>query len=196
VQRLAKTGILNERTVAAHCVHVTGKDIATLAERRVNVVHNPESNCNNAVGAARLHEMAAGGVRVGLGSDGYSPRMWDEFKTALHVQQPSARAAVYAAAFANNRDIVRDLWGMDVGRIAKGARADFILVDYFPPTPLTPENLSGHLLFGIANAPIHSLVVNGRQIVQNGHCVTVDERAIAEKASIQARSLWRRFENS
>jgi hypothetical protein len=38
--------------------------------------------------------------------------------------------------------------------------------------------------------------VNGRFIVQNKQCVTVDERAVAEKAAIQARSLWRRFEDS
>ena len=47
---------------------------------------------------------------VGLGSDGYSPRMWDEFKTAFHVQKLRTGdprvgyAEAYAAAFLNNRD--------------------------------------------------------------------------------------------
>ena len=73
-----------------------------------------------------------------------------------------AYAEAYAAAFLNNRAIVKKIWGMEIGRIETGARADLILVDYYPPTPLDRGNLFGHLLFGIANAPVDSLMVNGR----------------------------------
>ncbi|HUI57928.1 MAG TPA: amidohydrolase family protein, partial [Bryobacteraceae bacterium] len=77
VKRLRDFGILDERTLAAHCLHVTAADMATLARHQVNVIHNPQSNCNNAVGAAKLPELVRRGVLVGLGSDGYSPRLWD-----------------------------------------------------------------------------------------------------------------------
>jgi putative selenium metabolism protein SsnA len=199
VRRLRDLGVLNERALAAHCVHVAAADIAALARHRINVVHNPQSNCNNAVGAAKLLEMMRAGVLVGLGSDGYSPRMWEEFKTAFHVQKLRAGdprvayAEAYAAALLNNRAIARKIWGMEIGRIEAGARADLILVDYFPPTPLHRANLFGHILFGIANAPVDSLVVNGRFVLKNKECVTVDERAIADKAATQARGLWARF---
>ena len=198
VPRLAKAGILNDRTLAAHCLHVGAKEIRTLAEHGVNVIHNPQSNCNNAVGVAKLPEMLQAGVTVGLGSDGYSPRLWDEFKTSLHVQKLRSRdpRAGYGSALLNNREIVRKVFGFDIGRVETGASADLILVDYFPPTPLRADNLFGHLLFGISNAPVDSLIVNGHFVVQNMQCVTVDERAVAEKASRQAQSLWRRFENS
>jgi putative selenium metabolism protein SsnA len=199
VKRLRDLGVLDERCLAAHCVHVTAADIGTLARRRVNVVHNPQSNCNNAVGSANLLEMFRRGVLVGLGSDGYSPRMFEEFKTAFHVQKLRAGdprvgyAEAYAAAFLNNRTIVKKLWGMEIGRIEKGARADLILVDYYPPTPLHSGNLFGHILFGIANAPVDSLMVNGRYVLRDKQCVTVDERRIAEKAAARARALWERF---
>jgi putative selenium metabolism protein SsnA len=201
VPRLSRFGVLDGRTLAAHCLHVTAGDMAVLARHQVNVIHNPQSNCNNAVGAARLLELVRRGVRVGLGSDGYTARMWDEFKTAFHLQKlgtgdPRVGHAEAYAAFLNNRTIARKLWGMDIGRIETGAKADLILVDYFPPAPLHHDNLFGHLLFGISNAPIDSLIVNGRSIVQNKQCVTVDERALAEKAARRARSLWRRFEDS
>jgi cytosine/adenosine deaminase-related metal-dependent hydrolase len=198
---LNRFGILGDSTLAAHCLHVSPADMRMLARRGVNVVHNPQSNCGNAVGTQKLTDLMRCGVTVGLGSDGYSPRLQDEFKTAIHVQKlrtgdPRAGyAEAYAAAFLNNREIVRKLWGMDVGRIATGARADLILLDYYPPTPLDSGNIAGHLLFGIANAPIDTLIVNGRFVVQNKQCVTVDECAIAEKAARQARSRWRRFEN-
>jgi cytosine/adenosine deaminase-related metal-dependent hydrolase len=146
-----------------------------------------------------LLELFRRGVLVGLGSDGYSPRMFEEFKTAFHVQKLRAGdprvgyREAYAAAFLNNRTIVKRLWGMEVGRIETGARADLILVDYYPPTPLDSGNLFGHILFGIANAPVDSLMVNGRFVVREKQCVTVDERRVAEKAAARARALWERF---
>ena len=200
VQRLAHAGVLDERTLAAHCLHINSRDMAILAEHRVQVVHNPQSNCNNAVGVAKLRELLEHGVTVGLGSDGWSPRLWEEFKTAAHLQKLRARdprvgyADAYAAAFVHNRAIVRNTFGMEVGRIETGAQADLILVDYFPPTPLCSDTLLGHLLFGISNAPVDALLVHGRFVVKDRRCVTVDEPAIAEKAAAQARSLWRRFE--
>ncbi len=199
VRRLHELGALDERALAAHCIHVSGGDINALARHQINVVHNPQSNCNNAVGAARVLEMVKAGVLVGLGSDGYSPRMWDEFKTAFHVQKLRAGdprvayAEAYALALLNNRTITRKVWNLELGRIEEGARADLVLYDYFPPTPLTPDNIFGHVLFGIAHAPVNSLMVNGRFVIRNREFVNVDECAVAEKASACARDLWRRF---
>ena len=65
--------------------------------------------------------------------------------------------------------------------------------DYFPPTPLTRDNIFGHALFGIAHAPVDALVVNGRWVIRDRQFVSVDERAVAEKATACARQLWRRF---
>jgi putative selenium metabolism protein SsnA len=199
VRRLRDLGVLTDRALAAHCIHVTAADIAALAALGANVVHNPQSNSNNAVGVAKLVELIRAGVVVGLGSDGYSPRMWEEFKTAFHLQKVRTRdprvgyAEAYAAALLNNRVIARKLWGMEIGRVEPGARADLVVIDYYPPTPLRPDNLFGHVLFGIANAPIDTLVVNGRIVVREQRCLTVDERAVAERARRQAKALWERF---
>ncbi len=199
VSRLSRLGILNGRTLAAHAIHVTAAERKTLARSGVNVIHNPQSNCNNAVGTAALLELFRDGVMVGLGSDGYSPRIWEEFKTAANLQKVRARdprvgfAEACAAAFRNNRAIVQKIWGVEVGRIETGAKADLALFDYFPPTPVEPGNLFGHLLFGIANAPVDSLMVNGRWVLRDKRCVNVDERKVAEKASKRARALWERF---
>jgi putative selenium metabolism protein SsnA len=199
VRRLRDAGVLDQRSLAAHCVHVGAADVTTLARHGINVIHNPQSNCNNAVGAARLLDLVARGVMVGLGSDGYTPRLWDEFKTAYHVQKLGAgdprvaAAEAYAVALLNNRAIAKKIWRMDIGRIETGARADLMLVDYYPPTPLHPDNLFGHFLFGISNAPVDSLMVNGRFVLRDKKCVTVDERAVAERAMARAQALWRRF---
>ena len=199
VRRLARFGILDENSIAAHCVHVTSGERAILGRRRVNVVHNPQSNCANAVGIANLPAMAQSSVCVGLGSDGCSPRMWDEFKSAYHLQKVRARdprvaaGEVYAAAFLNSREIVKKVLGVTIGRIETGARADLLVLDYQPPTPLIATNLFGHLLYGIANAPVDSLMVDGRWVVRGGRCILVEEAEIAQRATACAKSLWERF---
>jgi putative selenium metabolism protein SsnA len=199
VRRLSEAGVLDEKSLAAHCIHVTAAERTLLASRRVNVVHNPQSNCNNAVGIANLPALFHHGIRVGLGSDGYSSRMWDEFRVATELQKVRARDArvggteAYTALFSGNRDIVKQIWGTEIGRIAPGARADLLLVDYLPPTPIDSSNLFGHLLFGVSNAPVNSLMVDGRWVLRDGRCVNLDEREIAEKAAARAKALWERF---
>jgi len=199
VARLAEAGVLDEKSIAAHCVHVTRSERAMLSRRQVNVVHNAQSNCNNAVGIADLPALSRSSVAVGLGSDGCSPRMWDEFKAAYHLQKVRARdprvaaGEVYAAAFRNNREIARKVLGVTIGRIETGARADLLLLDYRPPTPIEPANLFGHLLYGIANAPVDSLMVDGRWVVRGGRCVHIDEALAAESAAARARLLWEKF---
>ena len=199
VRRLVDLGVLNEKSIAAHCVHVTAAERALLGRRRVNVIHNPQSNCNNAVGIADLPALARAAVCVGLGSDGCSPRMWDEFKAAYHLQKVRARdprgaaPEVFAAAFLNNREIVKKICGVTVGRIEPGAQADLLVLDYQPPTPIDSANLFGHLLYGIANAPVRALMVGGRWVVRDGCCVTIDEQQIAGRAAARAKALWERF---
>lgn len=195
VRRLSEFGILNDRTLAAHCVHVSAADRDTLARHNVNVIHNPQSNCNNAVGTADILDLTRRGVLVGLGTDGYTPRLWDEFRTALHVQTLKARdpRRAYADALGNNRTIVKKLWGLDLGRIETGAKADLVVMDYFPPTPLTAGGLFGHLLFGVSNAPVDSLIVNGRYVLREKNLVNVDERRVAAQAAARAKALWERL---
>jgi len=198
VKRLADLGVLSDRTIAAHCVRVSPSDVAWLARSGVNVVHNPQSNCNNGVGTANLTELLRHSVTVGLGSDGYSPRIWEEFLAAFHLQKvrtgdPRFGYSEALSALLGNRDIARRVFDWNIGAIEQGARADLMLVDYYPPTPLTSENLLGHMLFGIAHAPIHSLWVNGNFVVREGRCIAVDERAISEKAMTRARNLWARL---
>jgi putative selenium metabolism protein SsnA len=199
VRRLCKFGVLDERAIAAHCVHVTAAERSMLGRRRVNVVHNPQSNFNNAVGTANLAALLRGGACVGLGSDGFTPRLWDEFKTAYHLQKLRARDPrpsgddVFAAAFLNSREIVSKIFGATVGRIQPGAKANLLVLDYYPPAPISCANLFGHLLFGISNAAVNALLVEGRWVVRDGSCTNVDERQIAEAAAARAKALWERL---
>jgi cytosine/adenosine deaminase-related metal-dependent hydrolase len=100
---------------------------------------------------------------------------------------------VFAAAFLNSREIVSKIFGATVGRIQPGAKANLLVLDYYPPAPISCANLFGHLLFGISNAAVNALLVEGRWVVRDGSCTNVDERQIAEAAAARAKALWERL---
>lgn len=72
IQALDSLGLLNSRTVAAHCVHMTDEEIKLMAERKGNVAHCPRSNLKLGSGIARTADMLKAGVNVCLGTDGAS----------------------------------------------------------------------------------------------------------------------------
>ena len=83
VARLKKAGILGPQTIAAHCVHVNRKEMDILSETQTAVVHNPQSNMNNAVGIADVVMMSKRNVLVGLGTDAMTTNMLEELRSAL-----------------------------------------------------------------------------------------------------------------
>ncbi len=202
IERLAELGVLGPKTILAHCVHVSEAQISLLAKTRTMVAHNPRSNMNNAVGCAPLTHMLKRGITVGLGTDGMSESMWDELKTGVLLHKHVGRdvragtSEMITALFQNNARIASRIFGAKIGVIEKCAKADLILVDYYPPTPLTKENLAAHVLFGIANARVDSTIVNGKILMQNGKLRRINESSIATRGRKIARQLWRRMVSS
>ena len=70
VEKLDWAGLLNDKTVAAHCVHLTPEDRKILSDRKVWVAHNPSSNMKLASGFADMVMMQKDGIRLCIGSDG------------------------------------------------------------------------------------------------------------------------------
>src|SRR5690349_7244808 len=76
VDRLHKAGILGDRTIVAHAVHIDPAEIALLHDTNTWVTHQPRSNMNNAVGAADIDGLLRAGINLCLGNDGFSNNMW------------------------------------------------------------------------------------------------------------------------
>ncbi|GFN22314.1 putative aminohydrolase SsnA [Thermanaeromonas sp. C210] len=199
VERLAHHGILGPKTIAAHCVHVTEREIAILKETGTFVVHNPESNMGNAVGCAPVGEMLAAGVTVGLGTDGYTCDMFESLKVANVLRKftsgdPGAGwTEIPAMAFTNNSRILEAFFPRPLGRLVPGAYADIILVDYVPPTPFTADNWYGHLLFGFHGGLVDTTIIGGKVLMRGRKLLHLDEEAIAARARELAAKLWERF---
>ena len=106
VERLHRFGILGPQSIAAHCVHVNRKEMELLAETQTAVVHNPQSNLNNAVGIADVVAMSARDILVGLGTDAMTTNMLEELRVALWAPA-SARAKPLSRVFRGGRSVVR-----------------------------------------------------------------------------------------
>jgi len=199
IERLNSHGALGEKSIAVHCVHIDEKEMGILKATGTNVVHNPESNMNNAVGCADVLGMMKKGIEVGLGTDGMSSDMLSQMRCAYlihrHVKQDPRVAFLEAPAMLldNNPKIVQRVAGWKVGEIANGAPADVILIDYLPPTALNENNFLGHLIFGLVDATVDTTICNGKVLMRDKKLVGLDEESITQKTTQLASELWKRL---
>lgn len=201
VHRLSRLGILGPKTIVAHAVHVDAAERALLRESGTWVSHQPRSNMNNAVGAAAIDTMLAEGMPLALGNDGFSNNMWAEWKAAYLLHKVANRDprmaqgdAIARMATDHNARLAEVFFpGQTIGKLAPGAVADIILVDYRPFTPLTAGNAPWHILFGFESSMVTATIVAGRVLMRDRRLLTLDEGAIAEAARAYAPKVWERY---
>jgi putative selenium metabolism protein SsnA len=199
VERLKKFDILGNKTIAAHGIHLTEEEMNILAETDTMVVHNPQSNMNNAVGRTNIFQLLNKSILVGLGSDGMSASLYPEMRAANLIHKHDLKNPAVGwnetrqMVLRNNSAIYERITGQKLGVLKPGYLADMILVDYFPPTPLTCENIWGHILFGIADAPVDTTIINGSIVMRNKEFINLDEAEIAAKSREFASKVWDRF---
>jgi putative selenium metabolism protein SsnA len=199
VERLAEFGMVGPESIAVHCVHVDEKEMDILHAKGANVVHNPESNMGNAVGCSPVLTLMNKGIRVGLGTDGYTSDMFESYKVAnvLHKHNqgnPSvAWGEVPTMLFQNNPAIIGGYFSKPIGKLAAGCYADVIIVDYDPPTPLNENNVNGHILFGMTGRGVVTTVINGKVLMNERKLMNIDEAAVCAKARELSAKLWSRL---
>lgn len=199
VERLYRQGILGDRTIAGHCIHVDAEEIKRLQETKTTVVHNPESNMGNAVGAPDILALYKAGVRLGLGTDGYTSDMLESYKVAnCLVKHRSGLpnqgwTEIPTMLFDTNRDIAGDFLNARVGILKAGAAADVIVMDYTAPTRLDATNINGHLLFGANGMNVITTISDGIVRMQDRQLVGMDKEKLMEEVRRVADGLWKRL---
>ena len=174
-------GLWNTPAIAAHCVWTTPEDWEIFKRHGVTAVHNPASNMKLASGAAPAAAMLDAGVNVALGTDGMSSHnsadLFDDMKLAaiLHngvscdPMAMTARQALEMATVNGARAL-----GRNTGRIAPGAVADLILLDFDAPN-LTPcHSVAENLVFAAHGSNVVMNMARGKVIYKNGTFLTLD----------------------
>lgn len=199
VERWAKAGVLGPKTILPHCIHISEKEEQLLKDTNTNVVHNPESNMNNAVGTASILKLIEKGINVGLGTDGMNSDMFQGAKVVnlIHkIINKDPRLGFCEAAnmlIQYNPKLASKFFRAPVGTLEPGSYADIIILDYEPPTPFNTDSFMGHLLFGMSSGLVDTTISNGKVLMLNGHLTEIDEHEIAEKSRELSEKLWDRF---
>jgi 5-methylthioadenosine/S-adenosylhomocysteine deaminase len=188
-------GILGPDCIAAHCVWLSDAEIALMRETHTHISHNPSSNAKLGNGVARLPEMLAAGINVGLGHDAAecnnSRDMFEVMKFASLVH----RALRVDAGLQQAPDVVRMATkngarglGIDAGELSPGKKADVIVVDTLNQmfTPLMPGNkdhVFSHLVFAANGGCVETVIVDGRFVYEDREFTTIDEEEVLRNAN-------------
>lgn len=200
IPRLKDAGLLGPRTLVVHCVGIDAAERQLLAETSTPVVVNTMSNMNNTVGLPAVREMLEAGIKVGLGTDGYTANMFEEFRNTLvglklrYADPAGFWTDVQRAQIETNAELGSRLTGRTIGRLEKGAAADFMLLDYVSPTPLTADNAFGHVFFGMSSDLVDTVVVDGRVVVRDHKVLGIDRPNLEKESRKVAKSVWEMFD--
>ena len=190
IRHLDKLGVLDNRTLAAHCVKADSEEIDLLASRGVTVSHCIESNMKLASGIAPVPDLLKKGVNVSLGTDGSASNndvdMFSEMSSVAKIHkavtldptvmdaETTLKISTLSGAVGLNAEKI-------IGTLTPGKKADLIVLDMHQPhlTPL--YSLPSHLVYSARGGDVIHSVINGRVVMENRQLTTMDESAIIDR---------------
>ena len=198
IERLNHFGILGKRTILGHGVHLNDKELDIIKNKDSILVHNPQSNMNNAVGVANVLKMVEMNILTGLGTDAMTSNMLEELRVATWLQKlenkdPSVGFLEACKLLVENNQLIAERFFKKVGVLKEGWTADIIIMDYYPYTELGEDNFLGHLVFGLPNATVDTTISSGKILMTDKRLVEIDEVEISEITKEFSRKFWKRF---
>ena len=197
IRHLDRLGLLDPRTVLAHCVWLDDEEIAILARTGASVSHNPVSNLKLASGIARVPDLIDAGVRVTLGTDGAISGndldLWLALRLAAILHNGATLRADAVTAAQAFRMVTRDgaaaLGAADrLGSLEPGKLADMILIDLARPSSAPLFDPLTHLVFSTGRSDVRHVFVGGRHVVKDGALTRIDiADTLAEVAALTPR---------
>lgn len=174
VEYLDSLGLINERAMLAHCVHLTAHDREIIAERRAFIAHNPVSNMKLCSGLFDFEAAVKAGCRVAIGTDGTSSNnnlsMLEEMKIAAltaKIVSSDPKAGKTQDIFHAATAVGAEFAGVAAGKIAAGMAADMILIDLAHPVMSAGYDQVADMVYAASPEVIDSVICNGRFLMKN-----------------------------
>ncbi|PZM65526.1 amidohydrolase [Paenibacillus dendritiformis] len=190
VAHLEKLGFFSRPSFVAHGVHLTDEEIEVLARHDVAVSHNPGSNLKLASGVGRVPELLRAGVTVSLGTDGPASNnnldMFEEMRLAalIHKGVSGDPTAVPAAEAMRMGTLygAQTIRAEKLGLLEAGMKADIVAVNVNQPHFVPHTDFVSHMIYSASAKDVAHVWVDGRQVVKDGQCLTLDEERILYEA--------------
>jgi len=196
VQYAEQLGWLGDDVWLAHGVHLDDAAVTRLGATGTGVAHCPSSNARLGAGTARVTDLLAAGVPVGLGVDGAASQevghLGAELRQSLYAARLrggpaalTARDALALGTIGGARCLGR---AAEIGSLEVGKLADVALwrVDGLGHAGI--DDPVAALVLG-PPAPVELLLVGGRPVVERGELCTADAADLAREAARTHRTL-------
>lgn len=184
-------GLFDIPTYAAHCVWPTDEDLEIIKEKKVSIVHCPESNLKLGNGIAQIKRMLDMGITVGLGTDGAASNnnlnMLEEMHLAsiLHFGLSAAdslKLATQNGALIQGRP--------DTGVLEVGKKADIIAIDLDRPHLHPNLDTLALIAYAAQGSDVCMTMVDGKVLYENGEFKTLDKERIIYEAEQSVKRLY------
>lgn len=196
-------GILDDRTVLAHCIHLDNSEYNSLKARNVRVSHCPSSNLKLGSGIANIPFMLSKGISVSLGADGApcnnSLSIFKEMHLSAMIQKPihgptsmDAKTVFKLATIEGARALHMD---NEIGSIEIGKKADLVLLDLDKPDqPLNDgdDSVYSKIVYSASKENVKHVLIDGDFVASNGICNIYEEQKLIYEGREELRKLIHR----
>jgi 5-methylthioadenosine/S-adenosylhomocysteine deaminase len=198
---LDSVGLTGKDVVLAHCVHLSDKEVETLARTQTNVSHCPSSNLKLGSGIAPVKKLLESNVSVSLGADGAACNnrldMLTEMRTATLLQKAlhgpeviPARQALRMATIDGAKALGLD---SEIGSLEVGKKADLTLINLGEAhTTPKPADLASTIVYSAAASDVQTVVIDGRVVMKDRTLQTLNEAKLIVDADVEMKSLINR----
>lgn len=181
VARLKKYKLLNDVSILVHGVHLQQKEYLKLVETESAIAFCLDSNMNNSVGLPQLMKIP-NPIPLLVGTDGMHANIARSLKQLYLVSRDQGMSneqsfSLIKKVYFDQIRFVKKYFN-DFPTLLEKDRADFIIWDYVPPTPINKENFWGHVIYGMLEARIISVVQKGNFLLKDFLCVNKDVEEI------------------
>lgn len=196
VHRLRKYKLMNDKSILVHGVHLNEKDFMKISGTESALAFCLDSNLNNAVGLPNIANVP-NAIPLLIGTDGMNANIARSIKQLFLITRnqgfpvEQSFALIKKIYFDQHRFIHK--YFTDFPSLIENDRADLIIWDYVPPTPINKENFWGHFVYGMLEYPIQSVIQDGKFLVKEFQMVDCDENKIKTEVYNQGERLFNKL---
>jgi 5-methylthioadenosine/S-adenosylhomocysteine deaminase len=201
VEHLADLGVLGSNVAITHLVHVDDSEIGLLSASGASVAHCPTTALKTAYGitqVGRFPEMAAQGINLCIGTDGNNGSNYSDLMRATYLvaglfkdarRDPTIFPAEQAFEMVTLGGARAMGLGSEIGSLEVGKKADLVCHDTNRPEWRPLLNVANQLVWSADGRGVHSVWVDGKRVVDDYCCTTIDEQRLYAESQQAAEQI-------
>jgi cytosine/adenosine deaminase-related metal-dependent hydrolase len=198
IERLIQHKLLRKNSLLVHGSNINEKEIGLLKNYDIFMAQAVDSNMNNALHVANVHQLSQNNIPVTIGTDGMTSNILKSMKNSYlmvkyYNQNPDIGFPEMQEFLLNNYEL-KERFGFPIG-LDEEKMADFVILDYEPATPFDENRFLGHFIFGITEARVQYVIKKDAVLLDNFHVNVDDKYADLKKRSWEiSQELFKRFQ--